>query len=77
MRMRIATPACGLVRNDMDFVTIRIKLGAKSAFFSVIARRDATHPDVAIRFPYGISNSRDRLPDGPAVCSFRRRKIFG
>ena len=32
MRMRIATPVCGLVRNDMSFVTIRIKLGAGCAF---------------------------------------------
>ena len=51
MRIRIATPVCGLVRNDMGFVTICIKLGAESVFFAVIARRDVLHPDVAIRFP--------------------------
>ena len=32
MGMRIATPVCGLVRNDTDFGTIRIKLGAESMF---------------------------------------------
>ena len=31
------------------------------------------HPDVAIRFPYGISNSRDQPPDGPPVYSFEKR----
>ena len=49
--MRIATPVCGLVRNDMGFVTIRIKLGAESTFLLSLPRRDAMHPDVAIRSP--------------------------
>ena len=46
---RIATPVCGLVRNDMVFVTRSTELGAESKLF--MSLRASAHTGVAIRFP--------------------------
>ena len=48
-RMRIATPACGLVRNDSSFVTRSTNFVAESKI--TMSLRASAHTGVAIRIP--------------------------